>query len=68
LTREPLADIERAAVKLPALEQQKLLRFLLRVVPMDEAEMPAPREFSDDEIQSWLAEDEMSTRRVREEK
>lgn len=63
-----LADIERAAVKLPALEQQKLLRFLLRVVPMDEAEMPASREFSDEEIQSWLAEDEAGMRRFRDAK
>lgn len=56
-------DIEQAAVKLPAAEQQRLLRFLLRVVPVAEAELPAPREFSEEEIQGWLAEDEASMRR-----
>ena len=61
-----LAEIERAAVKLPAGEQQLLLRFLLRVVPVSEAEMPEPRTFSEEEIQGWLAEDEASMRRFRE--
>lgn len=61
-----LMDIEQAAVKLPAGEQQQLLRFLLRVVPVTEAELPAPREFSEEEIQGWLAEDEASMRRFRE--
>jgi hypothetical protein len=56
-------DIEQAAVKLPAAEQQRLLRFLLRIVPVVEAELPAPREFSEEEIQGWLAEDEASMRR-----
>jgi hypothetical protein len=61
-----LADIEQAAVKLPTEEQQQLLRFLLRVVPVADAELAAPRQFSDEEIQSWLAEDEASMRRFRE--
>jgi hypothetical protein len=61
-----LMDIEQAAVKLPAQEQQQLLRFLLRVVPVAEAELPAPRQFSKEEIQGWLAEDEASMRRFRE--
>jgi hypothetical protein len=61
-----LMDIEQAAVKLPAQEQQQLLRFLLRVVPVAEEELPAPRHFSQEEIQGWLAEDEASMRRFRE--
>ena len=61
-----LADIEQAAVKLPAGEQQQLLRFLLRVVPVAEAELPEPRIFSEEEIQGWLSEDEASMRRLRE--
>jgi hypothetical protein len=59
-------DIEEAAVKLPAEEQHLLLRFLLRVVPVAEAELPGPRDFSAEEIQGWLAEDEASMRRFRE--
>ena len=61
-----LMDIEQAAVKLPAGEQQQLLRFLLRVVPLTEAELPKPRNFSEEEIQGWLEEDETSMRRLRE--
>jgi hypothetical protein len=61
-----LLDIERAAVKLPAEQQQQLLRFLLRVVPMAEAELPAPRQFTEEEIQGWLAEDEASMLPLRE--
>ncbi|HEY3856050.1 MAG TPA: hypothetical protein VGO67_16800 [Verrucomicrobiae bacterium] len=53
-------------MKLPAEEQQQLLRFLLRVVPVAEAELPAPREFTDEQIQVWLAEDEASMRRFQE--
>ena len=61
-----LVEIEQAAVKLPAVEQQQLLRFLLRVVPVNESELPEPRIFSEAEIQGWLAEDEASMRRFRE--
>ena len=61
-----LLDIEQAAVELPAAEQQQLLRFLLRFVPVADAELPAPRQFSEAEIQGWLAEDEASMRRLRE--
>ena len=59
-------EIEQAAVKLPAGEQQQLLRFLLRVVPVNEVELSAPRIFSEEEVQGWLAEDEASMRRFRE--
>jgi hypothetical protein len=61
-----LMDIEQAAVKWPAEEQQQLLRFLLRVVPVADAQLPAPRQFSEEEIQGWLAEDDASLRRFRE--
>jgi hypothetical protein len=61
-----LMDIEEAAVKLPAQEQQQLLRFLLRVVPVADGELPAPRQFSEEEIQGWLKEDEAGMRRFRE--
>jgi hypothetical protein len=55
-----LMDIEQASVKLPAKEQQELLRFLLRVVPVADGELPSPRQFSEEEVQGWLAEDEAS--------
>ena len=61
-----LTEVEQAAVKLSSQEQKALLRFLLRVLPVDEAELPAPRNFSEAEIQGWLAEDEASMRRFRQ--
>ena len=64
LRMSTLMDIEQAAVKLPAQEQQQVLRFLLRVVPVAEVELAASRQFSEEEIQGWLAEDEESMRRL----
>jgi hypothetical protein len=61
-----LVEIEQAAVKLPAEEQKELLRFLLRALPVSDAELPSPRVFSDDEIADWLAEDAKSMQRIRE--
>ena len=48
-----LTEIEEAAVKLPAEEQQRLLRFLLRIVPVSDGALPEPRVFSAMEIQQW---------------
>jgi hypothetical protein len=59
-------DIEQAAVKLPADQQQQLLRFLLRVVPVADTELPPPRQFTEEEIQGWLVEDEADMQRFRE--
>ena len=61
-----LAEIEKATTELSADEQKQLLRFLLRIIPVDEAALPEPRLFSEDEIQGWLREDEESMRRFRE--
>jgi len=61
-----LLEIEQAAVKLPAEEQKQLLRFLLRALPVNEAEFPTPRIFSEAEVQGWLAEDEAVMRRFRQ--
>jgi hypothetical protein len=58
-------DIEQATVKLPAEEQKRLLRFLLRILPVNDAELPEPRTFSDEEIQGWLAEDAASLGQLR---
>jgi hypothetical protein len=37
-----LTEVEQAAVKLSAEEQKQLLRFLLQVIPVNEAELPEP--------------------------
>ncbi|MEO7318834.1 MAG: hypothetical protein ABIZ56_07595 [Chthoniobacteraceae bacterium] len=61
-----LVEIEKAATELSADEQKLLLRFLLRIIPADNAALPEPRLFSEEEIQGWLAEDEESMRRFRD--
>src|SRR5216117_2853490 len=38
-----LMEIEKAAAELPAEEQRQLLRFLLRITPINDAELPEPR-------------------------
>ena len=58
-------EIEQATAKLPAEEQKRLLRFLLRILPVNDAELPEPRTFSHEEIQGWLAEDAASLSRLR---
>src|SRR5438270_6900472 len=40
-----LAEVEQAAAKLAPEDQKQLLRFLLRILPMDESELPEPRIF-----------------------
>ncbi len=47
-------------------EQKELLRFLIRIIPVEEGTLPDPRLFSLEEIQGWLAEDQESMRRLRE--
>jgi hypothetical protein len=63
-----LLEIEQAAEKLPVKEKTELLRFLLRIVPVNQADLPQPRVFAKEEIQGWLDEDEVSMRRLRETK
>ena len=62
-----LMDIEQAAVKLPADQQQQLLRFLLRVIPVAEAQTPETRQFFGGESQDCLAEDETGMHLFRKE-
>ncbi|MDB6057804.1 MAG: hypothetical protein JWO95_1648 [Verrucomicrobiales bacterium] len=61
-----LAEIEQAAEKLPLQEKTELLRFMLRIVPVDQSQLPEARVFSKEEVQGWLEEDEASMRRFRE--
>ena len=61
-----LMEIEKAAPELPAEEQRQLLRFLLRITPMNDADLPKPRVFSQEQIRAWIAEDEEDMRRFRE--
>lgn len=56
-----LAEIERAAEALPAHEKQELLFFLASRLRAEGA-MPEPRDFTKEEIERWIAEDEAELR------
>ncbi len=58
-----LAEIERAAGRLPAAEQTELLYFLAQRLDQTNLPLPAPREFSVEQIRQWLDEDEADMRR-----
>ena len=58
-----LTEIEAAADQLPAEEKQELILFLATRLRATGAELPAPRSFSNEQIQQWIAEDENGYRR-----
>jgi hypothetical protein len=59
-----LAEIEAAADSFPPEEKQELLLFLASRLRSSRARLPAPRQFSTEEIASWIAEDEADLKRV----
>jgi hypothetical protein len=60
-----LDEIERAADKLPTKEKAELLLFLAQSLREAEVPLPAPRIFSDEQLQAWMDEDEQAMRRFR---
>jgi hypothetical protein len=61
-----LAEIEKAVEKLPAPEKQELMLFLGAKLRAERAGLPEPRQFSREQIQSWMTEDEADLKRFRE--
>ena len=58
-----LAEIEAAADALPAKEKQELILFLAARLRAEGDQLPSPREFSRDQIEQWIADDEEGYRR-----
>jgi hypothetical protein len=58
-----LTEIEQAANELPAAKRTELLLFLAESLRKEQATLPAPRQFSKEQIQQWLNEDEAGMRR-----
>jgi hypothetical protein len=58
-----LAEIERAAEQLPGAEQTELLYFLVQRLGEANLPLPAPREFSADQLQQWMDKDEADMKR-----
>jgi hypothetical protein len=61
-----LAEIEKAAEALPPEQQQELMLFLGARLRAERAALPEPRQFSREQVQSWVAEDEADLKRYRE--
>jgi len=61
-----LAEIEAAVVGLPAEQKQELLLFVAAQLHAKNAQMPAPREFTLEQMKAWIAEDEADMRRFNE--
>ena len=61
-----LAEIEAAADTLPPEQKQELFLFLAARLHAGSGSLPPPRQFSREEIQAWIADDEEGMRRFRE--
>jgi hypothetical protein len=60
-----LAEIETAAISLPPEQQRELFLFLAERL-RHTGQIPAPRDFEREQIESWIADDEEGMRRFRE--
>ncbi len=58
-----LPEIEAAADALPLAQKQELLLFLAARLRAEGGEPPAPRKFSREQLDAWVAEDEAEMRR-----
>jgi hypothetical protein len=61
-----LAEIEAAADALPQQQQEELFLYLAVRLRAGVGHPPPPREFSREQIQGWIADDEEGMRRFRE--
>jgi hypothetical protein len=58
-----LAEIEKAANELPAAQRTELMLFLAETLRKNQAPLPKPREFSKEQLEAWMDEDEGAMRR-----
>jgi hypothetical protein len=58
-----LTDIEQAVEELPAGQKTELLLFVEQSLRAEQAPLPEARDFSDEQIRSWLDQDEEAMRR-----
>lgn len=55
----------RAADALPAQQPEELFLYLAVRLRIEVGQLPPPREFSREQIQTWIADDEARMRRLR---
>jgi hypothetical protein len=63
-----LDEIEAAADALPPAQQAELLLFLASRLRAQSGPIPAPRTFSREQLNAWIADDEADMKRVLEQK
>lgn len=61
-----LSEIESAVDALPAAEKQELLLFLAARLRAESGRLPAPRKFSREQMDAWIAEDDADMLRQRD--
>jgi hypothetical protein len=62
---QSLIDIEQAVENLSAEQQAELLLFVAERLRSQQAPLPEPREFSEEQLLVWLDEDERAMERFR---
>jgi hypothetical protein len=63
-----LTEIETAAEALPLEQKEELFLFLATRLRTGAGQLPEPREFSREEVQQWITDDEQGYRRFLAEK
>ena len=62
---QSLVDIEQAVENLSAEQQAELLLFVAERLRSQQAPLPEPREFSEEQLLAWLVEDVRAMERFR---
>lgn len=60
-----LVEIERAVEELSSGEKTELLLFVAQRLREEQAPLPEPGDFSDEQLRAWMDEDEKAMRRFR---
>jgi hypothetical protein len=60
-----LAEIESAVEELPPKQKTELLLFVAQSLREEQAPLPEPRVFSDEQLRTWMDEDEAAMRRFK---
>jgi hypothetical protein len=60
-----LVEIEQAVGGLPSAQKTELLLFVAQSLREEQAPLPEPRLFSDEQLRAWMDEDEEAMRRFR---
>ncbi len=61
-----LAEIEAAVDALPPADKQQLLFYLTARLRSQAGQLPPPRKFTPEQVNTWIAEDEAALKRLRD--